>query len=166
MINPIGYTTNLYPAIGANAIGYAVNPVNRVKGVVSVNENTPISTGKVRSSECQTCQNRKYVDQSNENNVSFQSPAHISPQASFSAVSAHEAQHVSNAVRVGSQPGKQLISASVSLKMEVCPECGTPYIAGGTTTTQIRYNESNPYEAARKSVEGSLLKGMNFDYVA
>jgi hypothetical protein len=50
--------------------------------------------------------------------------------------------------------------------MAVCPECGTPYIAGGETRTTIKYQEQNPYESNRKSVEGSLLKGMNVDYVA
>ena len=99
-------------------------------------------------------------------NVSFKSPTNISPQASYAAVSAHEGEHVSNAVKKGNQPGAQLISASVQLKMAVCPECGTPYIAGGTTRTTIEYQEQNPYESNRKAVEGSLLKGMNVDYVA
>jgi hypothetical protein len=166
MISPVGYTSYIYPSAGVNAIGNAVNPVTRVKGVSPVSENSRISVGDVKPQECQTCKNRKYVDQSGESNVSFKTPAHISPEASFSAVSAHEAQHVSNAVSEGSKSGRQLISASVSLKMEICPECGKPYIAGGVTTTQIRYEEGNPYEDARKSVEGSVLKGMNVDYVA
>jgi hypothetical protein len=50
--------------------------------------------------------------------------------------------------------------------MDVCPECGTPFVAGGTTRTTMQYNESNPYESSRKSLEGSFLKGMNFDAVA
>jgi hypothetical protein len=81
-------------------------------------------------------------------------------------VSAHEGEHVSNAVKKGSRPGAQLISASVQLKMAVCPECGTPYISGGKTRTTIKYQEKNPYESNRKSVEGSLLRGMNVNYVA
>jgi hypothetical protein len=90
----------------------------------------------------------------------------VSPQASFSAVSAHEQEHVSNAFSEGSQEGNRLISSSVTLKMDVCPECGTPFVAGGTTRTTMQYNESNPYESSRKSLEGSFLKGMNFDAVA
>jgi hypothetical protein len=50
--------------------------------------------------------------------------------------------------------------------MDVCPECGKAYIAGGETITQMKYNVDNPYEKARKSAEESLLKGMNFDAVA
>lgn len=165
MIGPVGFSTNFYPSIGSNAIGTPVNPVSRVKGTEPLTEQGSLSTGQVKPHECQTCKNRKYVDQSNEN-VSYKSPAHISPQASFSAVSAHEQEHVANAVSEGSQAGKQLVSASVSLKMEICPECGRAYIAGGVTRTQIRYEESNPYESSRKSVEGSMLKGMNVDYVA
>jgi hypothetical protein len=50
--------------------------------------------------------------------------------------------------------------------MEICPECGKPYVAGGVTTTLIKYNTGNPYEKSRKSAEASMLKGMNVDYVA
>ena len=52
---------------------------------------------KSKTTECQTCKNRKYVDGSNEANVSFKNAAHISPEAASSAVRAHEGQHVSNA---------------------------------------------------------------------
>lgn len=50
---------------------------------------------KSKTTECQTCKNRKYVDGSNEANVSFKNAAHISPEAASSAVRAHEGQHVS-----------------------------------------------------------------------
>ncbi len=165
MISPVGYNTYYYPAVGSNAIGTAVNAVSKVSPINPVNEKSTLNTGKVSPSECETCKSRKYVDQSNEN-VSYKAPTHISPQASFSAVSSHEQEHVSNAVSEGSKEGNQLVSSSVTLKMEICPECGTPYIAGGVTNTQIRYIESNPYESSRKSAEESLLKGMNVDYVA
>lgn len=45
---------------------------------------------KSKTTECQTCKNRKYVDGSNEANVSFKNAAHISPEAASSAVRAHE----------------------------------------------------------------------------
>mgnify|MGYP001188840773 CR=1 FL=1 len=38
---------------------------------------------KSKTTECQTCKNRKYVDGSNEANVSFKNAAHISPEAAF-----------------------------------------------------------------------------------
>ena len=47
---------------------------------------------KSKTTECQTCKNRKYVDGSNEANVSFKNAAHISPEAASSAVRAHEGQ--------------------------------------------------------------------------
>lgn len=165
MVSPIGSTAYYYPAIGSNAIGTPVNSVSKVRGIDPLAENNSPYAEKVKPQECQTCKSRKYVDQSDEN-VSYKAPSHISPEASFAAVSAHEQEHVSNAVSTGNQNGNKLISASVTLKMAVCPECGKPYIAGGVTNTTIQYNESNPYESARKSVEGSLLKGMNVDYVA
>lgn len=165
MIGPVGNTT-FYPSVGSNAIGTAVNPVSRIKGVSSMLENSSINVDKVNPSECQTCNNRKYIDKSNDSNVSFQTPTHISPAASYASVSSHEQEHVANATSEGSRKGNQLVSTSVSLKTSICPECGTSYVSGGTTTSQIRYNESNPYESSRKSVEESMLKGMYIDYVA
>lgn len=165
-ISPIGSTTYRYSAIGSNAIGQSLNAVSKVNSVTPVEQNNTNSTGKVSPSECQTCKSRKYMDVSNESNVSFQTPTHVSPQASYAAVASHEQEHVSNAVSEGNQPGNQLVSSSVTLKMAVCPECGTPYVAGGVTSTTMRYNTSNPYEKARKSIEGSMLKGRNIDLVA
>ncbi len=164
MITPISYNYNpVYPTVIPK---HNVESVHKINHVEAVKQKSGAKVGKTSPSECQTCKNRKYVDGSNDMNVSFKSPANISPQASFAAVSAHEGEHVANAVKKGSQPGAQLISASVQLEMAVCPECGTPYIAGGETRTTIKYQEQNPYESNRKSVEGSLLKGMNVDYVA
>ena len=47
------------------------NVTGKEKGIGSVDEN-----GKQK--ECQTCKNRKYVDGSDEANVSFKSAAHVS----------------------------------------------------------------------------------------
>jgi hypothetical protein len=168
MINPINYDYNntIYPYIRVNSKAFAAAPVNKVSPVKPVYDRGAIIVGKTQPSECQTCKNRKYIDRSNEGNVSFQTPTHISPEASRAMVSSHEQEHVSNAVSKGNRPGNELVSSSVRLNMDVCPECGTPYIAGGTTVTQMKYNVKNPYESSRKSAEESLLKGMNFDAVA
>jgi hypothetical protein len=168
MINPISTTSYTYPAAAVSAVGQPVNPVSKVNGIAQVGQKGVSSLEKVKPSECQTCKSRKYMDVSGDANVSFQTPTHVSPEASYAAVSSHEQEHVSNAVSEGSQPGKQLVSSSVALKMSVCPECGTPYIAGGVTHTVMRTydNTSNPYESSRKSLEGNLLRGMNFDQVA
>lgn len=47
------------------------NVIGKENGIGSVDEN-----GKQK--ECQTCKNRKYVDGSDEANVSFKSAAHVS----------------------------------------------------------------------------------------
>ncbi len=117
------------------------------------------------SEECETCKNRKYVDGSNENDVSFKAPGHVSPEASYGKVMAHEQQHVSNAIAEGSEENKELISSSVRLKTARCLECGKAYTAGGETTTVIKtskpsYN-STPYDQARKLVEGNEVAGAN-----
>ena len=103
--------------------------------------------GRISPSECSTCKERTYVDGSNESNVSFKTPGHISPAASASVVSAHEHEHVANAIHKGNEEGVDLISVSVSLKTAVCPECGTVYVSGGTTHSSLRYEGDTPYEA-------------------
>jgi len=166
MINPVGYSNYTIPYAGNTAVGNAATAVNKISGVSPVSPKNAITVEKANRTECQACKERKYVDQSNEGDVSFKSPTHISPGASFSAVSSHEQEHVSNAYAEGNQGDNKLLSSSVTLKMSVCAECGTPYVAGGVTRTTIQYNTENPYENARKSAEGSLLKGINFDAVA
>ena len=122
---------------------------------------------KVNSSEeCQTCKNRKYVDVSNESDVSFKTPSHVSPEKSASMVMSHEQMHVANARQEGNKENADLVSASVRLKTAVCPECGKSYVAGGQTSTMIKYTESNPYERNRKVIEGSFLKGQYIDAYA
>ena len=140
-------------------------PISNVGKVTPINtDNSVDSSSKLKPTEgCSTCENRKYVDGSNENDVSCQTPTKIKPEVAFSAVSTHERQHVANAVAKGSKPGAKLISATVSLKMGVCPECGRTYVAGGLTQTQIRYSETNPYDKNRKSVENGLIKGSFVD---
>lgn len=116
--------------------------------------------------ECQTCKDRKYMDGSNEN-VSYKSASHISPQASGAAVRAHEGEHVANAYDKASQNGGKVVSASVSIHTSVCPECGRTYVSGGTTNTMIRYSdESNPHQQNRKALDAVRFTGNNVDYVA
>ena len=96
--------------------------------------------------KCETCENRTYVDGSNENDVSFKSPGHIAPEAAASRVMAHEYEHVRNAYQEDKEEGKELVSVSVSLKTAICPECGKTYVAGGETRTTMRNGvEENPY---------------------
>ena len=114
--------------------------------------------------ECQTCKRRKYKDGSNEM-VSFKTPQHVSPESAASAVRAHEQEHVSNAYKKAAMDDGKVISASVSIHMAVCPECGRTYVSGGTTHTQIKYyNEDNPYQQDLKSADHTKYAGMNLDY--
>lgn len=169
MIYPVSYNYDhsIYNNIGAyNRIRSALDPVGKVNKINPLGEKENLTIGKTKSSECQTCKSRKYVDQSGDSNVSFKTPAHISPQDSYGKVAAHESQHVANARSEGGKPGAQLLSASVSLKMELCPECGSPYVAGGETRTVLKYEVDNPYEKERKKAEEALVKGINVDYVA
>ena len=119
-------------------------------------------SGKI---ECETCKNRKYQDGSDEM-VSFKAPAHISPNAAASRVSAHEQEHVSNAYAKAANNNGRVVRASVSLKTAICPECGRSYVAGGETTTQIKYNESNPYGKNQKSLDAAGLAGNNINLIA
>lgn len=122
---------------------------------------------KSSPSECKTCKSRKYQDGSNESDVSFKAPGHISPQASAGTVRAHEQQHVSNAYQKAAQGNGKVISATVSLRTEICPECGTSYVAGGETRTAISYpREKNPYQENKKALDAMNKTGSNVDYVA
>lgn len=146
------YLANPYPMNGVSNISNAYSNTN------SVQKSTPV--------ECQTCKNRKYVDDSDDLHVSFKTPGHIDPGSSAAVVSSHEQEHVSAAIKEGNKEGNQLLSASVTLKMSICPECGSAYVSGGVTTTRMQYNEKNPYDAGRKILEGSFLRGQNVDLVA
>ena len=116
---------------------------------------------KSSPAECETCSNRKYQDGSDEM-VSFKSAAHISPEASASRVRAHEQEHVSNVYKKAAQNNGKVLQASVSLKTAICPECGRSYVAGGTTTTQIKYyNEENPYQQDLKATDSIKYRGNN-----
>ncbi|MCM1307795.1 MAG: hypothetical protein NC223_04270 [Butyrivibrio sp.] len=116
--------------------------------------------------ECQTCKERKYQDGSDEN-VSFKSASHISPQSAGARVRAHEQEHVSNAYSKAAEKNGRVVRASVSIHTAICPECGRSYVSGGTTSTMIKYpNEDNPYQKNKKLQDSIGLKGRNIDYVA
>ena len=155
--------------IGAVSSSYAYpyNPYN-ISPISSIG-NPQEKSGISRASspeECETCKNRKYQDGSNEN-VSFKSASHISPESAGSAVRAHEGEHVSNAYTKAAQNNGKVVNASVSIHTSVCPECGRTYVSGGTTNTMIKYNnEDNPYQKNLKALDGINLIGANIDYVA
>ena len=67
-------------------------------------------TKETQKAECQTCKERKYMDQSNEGDVSFQAPTHIAPGQAAAKVMSHEREHVQNAVAEGQKENKRLVS--------------------------------------------------------
>lgn len=169
--------SGIYPTYNASAVSgvASVSPVSRgsdgtalgtVQGAKDVDATN--ASKRVQKGECQTCKNRKYVDGSNENNVSFKTPGHIDPGSSASVVMGHEKEHVANAVAEGMKPGKELVSATVTLHTSVCPECGRVYVSGGVTHTQMRTDSntgmaSNPYFKEMQKQGRMLGAGVNFD---
>ena len=151
---------------GYGSFVYNNVPVDKISKL-SNNEQSPEVRAAKRNGtiECETCKERKYQDGSDEM-VSFKAAAHISPESSASKVRAHEAEHVSNAYSKAANGNGRVISAKDNLTTTVCPECGRSYVAGGTTTTQIKYNEDNPYERNRKNYEAASLSGQFVDYIA
>lgn len=141
-------------------------PTANVNYVTPVNtDNTVFSSGKVGAVECQTCKARRYQDGSDEM-VSFKTPGKIAPGESYAKVMSHEKEHVANAVAEGNEKNKDLVSATVSLKTAICPECGRSYIAGGTTRTVMKTYGDDPYSQNQKAFEQEAAKGNYIDAVA
>ena len=112
--------------------------------------------------KCETCENRKYVDGSDESDVSFKTPGHIDPSAAAATVSAHERMHVANAIQEGSKKDAKLLSVSVQLHTAICPECGKTYVSGGTTRTQMQHTtDGSDIDESRKArLTGKIEKEM------
>ena len=134
------------------------------KTIKNPNESNVKSAGRKSSpAECETCASRKYQDGSDEN-VSFKTAQHISPEAAASRVRAHEQEHVNNAYTKAAKNNGRVLSANVAIHTAICPECGRSYVSGGTTTTQIKYyNEENPYQKNLKATDSAKYKGRMID---
>jgi len=102
--------------------------------------------------ECETCANRKYVDVSNDPNVSFKTPTHLSPGGAAYAVAAHEFEHVTHEQSNAQQNGRKVLYQSVQIRTAICPECGRVYVAGGKTTT-VTTEKSSPPEALGRNLD-------------
>lgn len=85
--------------------------------------------------ECQTCQDRKYQDGSDDPGVSFKTPTNIAPEQAASAVRGHENEHVVREQAKARQENRKVVSQSVTYHTSICPECGKVYVSGGTTRT-------------------------------
>jgi len=105
---------------------------------------------------CQTCNNRTYVDGSNDGGVSFQTPTHIPPSAAAAAVASHEAEHVSREQDKAQQDGREVINQNVRLHTSVCPECGITYVSGGVTETTTAAKPQDNQDAAVELLAASV----------
>lgn len=88
---------------------------------------------------CQTCKNRKYQDGSDDPGVSFKTPQSIDPSIAASVVMGHEQEHVMHEQAKAKAEGGEVVSQTVVLHGDICPECGRYYIAGGTTRTVTKH---------------------------
>ena len=161
---------NNYSLTGNYGYGYSTGAVSSARSeekgmIVNPGKSDVEKPGRKSSpAECETCKNRKYIDGSDEANVSFKNAAHVSPEAAGAAVRAHEGQHVSNAYSKASEKDGKVIFASVRIHTAICPECGRSYVSGGVTDTQIKYyNESNPYQQDLKATDGMKARGERVD---
>jgi len=101
--------------------------------VPSVTNKTAGLDGLKPPGECKACKSRRYVDQSDDPSVSFQTPSKINSSMSAAAVSSHEQEHVRNERGNAMREGREITHQSVTLTYDTCPECGKSYVSGGTT---------------------------------
>ena len=110
--------------------------------------------------ECETCEKRKYQDGSDDMGVSFQTPTRVAPEQAASAVRGHENEHVVREQAKAKREDRRVVSQSVTLHTDICPECGKTYISGGTTRTVTAANPEEP--AADQSLqEEQVQKGLD-----
>ena len=93
--------------------------------------------------ECETCESRKYQDGSDDMGVSFQTPTNIKPEQAASAVRGHEMEHVYREQAKADREGRKVVSQSVTMHTEICPECGKSFVSGGTTHTVTKADTDN-----------------------
>lgn len=168
-ISPVGVgISNSMAGFGGGSYGMAVYRKNAADGVPASevepasgsmtpksNPNEVQQNGKLSeeadrkrrfdSFECQTCKNRKYQDGSDDSGVSFQTPTKVDPKAAGSAVRSHEQEHVSRNRSKAKREGKEIVSQSVTIHTNICPECGRVYVSGGTTRTATKNASENKF---------------------
>ena len=102
----------------------------------------------MEEAECQTCKNRKYQDGSDDPGVSFKTATNIAPEQAAAAVRGHEQEHVVREQAKAQREDRRVVSQSVTIHTEICPECGDVYVSGGTTRTTTK---ANPVEEPQQA---------------
>ena len=105
--------------------------------------------------ECQTCQERTYQDGSDDSSVSYQSPTHSDADYAPAAVRGHELEHVAHEQAKAQKEDRKVVSQTVTLHTDICPECGRVYVSGGTTRTVTKANNT---EAPAQEEQGGAEK--------
>lgn len=115
--------------------------------------------------ECQTCEKRKYQDGSDDMGVSYQTPTNIKPEQAASAVRGHEMEHVYREQAKAEREDRKVVSQTVTMHTEICPECGTAYVSGGTTRTVTKADTDNDVQqdAARQDAGRPAAIGQDAD---
>lgn len=134
----------------------------------SLSVNKSILGKRVENEECQTCKSRKYKDGSNDPGVSFKTATSLSPEEAVTAVRSHENEHVVREQAKAARENREIISQSVTYQTAMCPECGRPYISGGTTRTVTRAasEAQNPFAEKFQAGLNEEIKGRFLDITA
>jgi len=104
----------------------------------------------VEDGKCETCEERKYQDGSDDPGVSFKTPTNVKPEQAASAVRGHEMEHVTREQAKAEREGREVVSQSVTIHTGICPECGKVYVSGGTTRTVTKAAEDTGAEDAAR----------------
>ena len=143
-VDPVEYAVKM-------RIQYVDDPAAEGKEEVSGKQIGSVQEA-AKEGECQTCEQRRYQDGSDDMGVSFQTPTKISPEAAGAAVRGHEQEHVSREQAKAKREGKEVVSQSVVIHTSVCPECGKVYVSGGTTKTTTASKPETPDITAEAQV--------------
>lgn len=104
----------------------------------------------MEEAECQTCEERKYQDGSDDPGVSFKTPTSVAPEQAAAAVRGHENEHVVREQAKAQQEDRKVVSQSVTYHTDICPECGKVYVSGGETRTVTKANTGNQAEEQKQ----------------
>lgn len=108
----------------------------------------------VEEGKCQTCEKRKYQDGSDDMGVSFQTPTRVAPEQAAAAVRGHENEHVVRERAKAQQEDRKVVSQSVTIHTDICPECGRVYVSGGTTRTVTAANSKQEPDKQEQEQKG------------
>lgn len=122
--------------------------------------------GPVPQCQCEACQRRRYQDGSDDKGVSFQMPTKMDPVTASFKVKAHEMEHVRREQMAAKRENKVVVSQSVRIRRDICEECGTSYVSGGTTVTATRPDLTSFRKLFAVGSDELLEEEKSFDSIA